>query len=221
MSNNSSKDPIRCKTILVGDSGVGKTSIIGRYIDKFNEKEKSTIGASFTNKIDTINDQQILFELWDTAGQERFRSLNSIFYQDAYICIMVYDITNKQSFQSLKDYWYNSVKDNGTEGIIFHIAGNKIDLFEEEEVDRNEIKAYCKSIDAEFNFISALENTYIDDLFRKVGLKFLNSDIYKNLKDNKKNKKPEKFSLDKDSDNNENDNNNGDTTKKKRKKKCC
>ena len=221
MSDNSEKDAIRCKTIIVGDSGVGKTSIIGRYINKFNEKEKSTIGASFTNKIDTINGKQILFEIWDTAGQERFRSLNSIFYQDAYICIMVYDITNKQSFQSLKDYWYNSVKDNGTEGIIFHIAGNKIDLFEEEEVDRNEIKEYCKSIDAEFNFISALENTYIDDLFRKVGLKFLKSDIYKNLKDNKKNKKPEKFSLDKDSDNNENDNNNGDTTKKKRKKKCC
>ena len=219
MSDNS--EAIRCKTIIVGDSGVGKTSIIGRYINKFNEKEKSTIGASFTNKIDTINGKQILFEIWDTAGQERFRSLNSIFYQDAYICIMVYDITNKQSFRSLKDYWYNSVKDNGTEGIIFHIAGNKIDLFEEEEVDRNEIKEYCKSIDAEFNFISALENTYIDDLFRKVGLKFLKSDIYKNLKDNKKNKKPEKFSLDKDSDNNENDNNNGDTTKKKRKKKCC
>ena len=221
MSDNSEKDAIRCKTIIVGDSGVGKTSIIGRYINKFNEKEKSTIGASFTNKIDTINGKQILFEIWDTAGQERFRSLNSIFYQDAYICIMVYDITNKQSFQSLKDYWYNSVKDNGTEGIIFHIAGNKIDLFEEEEVDRNEIKEYCKSIDAEFNFISALENTYIDDLFRKVGLKFLKSDIYKNLKDNKKNKKPEKFSLDKDSDNNENDNNNGDTPKKKKKKKCC
>ena len=217
MSNNSSKDPIRCKTILVGDSGVGKTSIIGRYIDKFSEKEKSTIGASFTNKIDTINDQQILFELWDTAGQERFRSLNSIFYQDASICIMVYDITNKNSFQSLKDYWYDSVKENGNEGIIFHIAGNKIDLFENEEVKKNDIKEYCKSIGAEYSFISALENNFIDDLFKKVGEKFLNSKLNNNIEDNK-NKDPEKFSLDGD---NDNENNNNGNNQKNKKKKCC
>ena len=97
MSENKTKsqDQIRCKTIIVGESGVGKTSIIGRYINKFNPNEKSTIGASFTNKTHIINGQKILFEIWDTAGQERFRSINSIFYQDAYICIMVYDITSK------------------------------------------------------------------------------------------------------------------------------
>ena len=211
MSENISRpqEPIRCKTILVGDSGVGKTSIIKRYINKFNEQEKATIGATFTNKLDNINGIQIQFEIWDTAGQERFRSINSIFYQDAYICIMVYDITKKKSFESLKNYWYNSVKENGNEGIIFHVAGNKIDLFEEEEIDKNEIKEYCNNIDAENNFISALENSFIDDLFKKVRKRYLNSDIYKNMEVNKQQqKKPERFfSLSSENDNDSDTNN--------------
>ena len=215
-NKNKSQDPIRCKTIIVGDSGVGKTTIIGRYIKKFNPNEKSTIGASFTNKIDTINGKKLLFEIWDTAGQERFRSINSIFYQDAYICIMVFDITNKNTFENLKSYWYNSVKEHGTKGIIFHIAGNKIDLFENEAVDRKDVKEYCDSIDSEYTFISALENSYIDDLFKSVGEKFLKSDIYKAMNDNKYEKKVEKFSLD----NNNNDNNNNEQNNIK-KKKCC
>jgi small GTP-binding protein len=86
------QNPISCKTILVGESGVGKTSIIGRYLNKFNENQKATIGASFSNKLENIDGKEILFEIWDTAGQERYRSVNTLFYQDAYICILVYDI---------------------------------------------------------------------------------------------------------------------------------
>ena len=168
------RSAIHCKTILVGDSGVGKTSIIGRYLKKFNSNEKATIGASFTNKPEEIDGNQIIFEIWDTAGQERFRSINTIFYQDAYICIMVYDITNKKTFDSLKEYWYNAVKEGGSEGIIFHIAGNKIDLFEDEEVDKEEVKEFCDSINCESSFISAMQNTYIDDLFKILGRKFIN-----------------------------------------------
>ena len=93
------EDIIRCKAILVGNSGVGKTSIISRYLNKFNPREKTTIGASFTNKLEVINNNKILFEIWDTAGQEKFRSINSIFYQDAYICLLVYDITDQKSFE--------------------------------------------------------------------------------------------------------------------------
>ena len=154
-----------------------------------------------------------MFEIWDTAGQERFRSINNIFYQDAYICILVYDITNRKTFENLKEYWYNAVKEGGSEGIIFHVAGNKIDLFEDEEVDRNQVKEYCESIDAEYNFISATENTYIDELFKTLGEKFLKSDICKNLEQNKSKKKTEKFALDNEEE--------GEKNKKKKKKKCC
>ena len=177
------------------------------------QEEKATIGASFTNKYEKIGENEILFEIWDTAGQERFRSVNSIFYQDAYICIMVYDITKKKSFESLKEYWYNAVKENATDGIIFHVAGNKIDLFEDEEVDRNEVKDYCDTIDAEFNFISAMEKSYIDDLFKKLGTKFINSNFYKSLKESKSSSMKEKVKLDNDQNDKEGD--------VKKKKKCC
>ena len=205
------QDSIHCKTILVGDSGVGKTTIIGRYINKYNPNEKATIGASFTNKSEKVDGKDIIFEIWDTAGQERFRSINSIFYQDAYICIMVYDITNKTSFDSLKEYWYDAVKKDASENIIFHVAGNKIDLFEDEQVERNDVKEYCDTIDSDYSFISATENTYIDDLFQKIGKKFINSDIFKNISKNKN--KPERFSIDSQTQNNEELN--------KKKKSCC
>ena len=181
----SNEDPISCKTILVGDSSVGKTSIIARYLDKYKEKESPTIGASFANKVENIDGNEIKFEIWDTAGQERFRSINSIFYQDAYICIMVYDVTSQNSFQSLGSYWYNAVKEQGNEEIIFHVVGNKIDLFESEEVDKNEVKEYCDSINAEYCFVSAKENTYIEDMFINLGKKFINSDLYKKIKEAK------------------------------------
>ena len=132
--------------------------------DKFDDKVEGTLTTSCIQKAIDTNNGNYTLKIWDTAGQERFRSINTIFYQDAYICLLVYDITSKQSFEDIKSYWYNSVKENGNEGIIFHIAGNKIDLFEEEEIDKNEIKEYCNNIDAEYNFISALENSFIDDI---------------------------------------------------------
>ena len=98
---------------------------------------------------------------------------------------MVYDITNEKSFQSLGSYWYNAVKEYGNEEIIYHVAGNKIDLFENEKVDKDEVKEYCNSINAEYSFVSASENTYIEDMFKNLGKKFLNSDLYKKIKEAK------------------------------------
>ena len=210
MDSSNNKESIRCKTILVGNSGVGKTSIISSYLSKYNPNQKTTIGASFTNKTENINGQEVVFEIWDTAGQERFRSINSIFYQDAYICILVYDITKKESFEHLRDYWYNTVKEQGTAGMIFHVAGNKIDLFNNEEVEKKDVEEFCNRIDAGYDFISAQEHQFIDELFKKLAEKFLNSDIYKSKVNNKKNKL--KIELD-DNDNQEKE--------QKKKKKCC
>ena len=192
---------IRCKAIIVGNSGVGKTSIISRYLNKFNPREKTTIGASFTNKLEEINDNKIMFEIWDTAGQEKFRSINSIFYQDAYICLLVYDITDKKSFDDLKDYWYGSVIEHSTKDIIFHIVGNKIDLLKNEEVNRDEVKEFCKKIDADINYISAKEETtaYVDALFKKIGEKFLQTERMKkkdiSLNKTNTNNEPKKVKL--------------------------
>ena len=137
MNDEQNQEPIHCKVILVGDSGVGKTSIMGRYIREYNPSEKATIGASFKSTLEKVEGKDnIQFEIWDTAGQERYRSVNSIFYQDAYICLMVYDITKKETFENLKNYWYNAVKEHGSEGIIFHVAGNKVDLLDKEQVPK-------------------------------------------------------------------------------------
>ena len=211
--NNVKIYPIRCKTIIVGNSGVGKTSIISRYLRKFNPKEKSTIGASFTNKIEIINNRQIIFEIWDTAGQERFRSINTIFYQDAYICLLVYDITSKQSFEDIKSYWYNSVVEQSSKNILFHLVGNKMDLLEEETVEKKDVEAYGKEIDAEVSYISAKDenNIYVDMLFQKIGEKFINSPLLKELEENSRSYRTEKVKLD----------NEGESIADKKNRSCC
>ena len=172
-ADNSSSIP--CKLILVGESGVGKTSIISRYLNKYQEKTELTLGAYFSNKTINCDGYQINFEIWDTAGQEQYRSMNTLFYKDASICLMVYDITNRNTFDSIKDYWYESVKESGNEGIIFGIAGNKNDLFEDEEVTESEAKEFSDSINACFKLTSAQLNTSIDDIFQMLGEKFLMS----------------------------------------------
>ena len=181
MSESINENAIPCKVIIVGDSGVGKTSIIGRYINKFNENEKSTIGASFSNKISIIDKYKISFDIWDTAGQERYRSVSTIFYKEAYLCIFVFDITEPQSFENIKNYWYNIVIENASSKIILGIAGNKNDLYEKEKVKEKEVQKFCKEIDALYFSTSALLNNTIDDMFTKLGQKFIASQTFKNL----------------------------------------
>lgn len=96
-----------CKVVLVGESGVGKTSIITRYIsNSFKSQQLPTTGANFVSKTVILEDenQSIKFELWDTAGQERYRSLARVFYKNAAVCVLVYDITRKSSFEELKNF---------------------------------------------------------------------------------------------------------------------
>ena len=205
------RKPIPIKVILVGDSGVGKTSIIGRFINQYKSNVESTITTSFYSKIETIKDHELNFQIWDTVGQEQFRSLNSIFFKDAHICLLVYDITREDTFSSIKDYWYSSVIENGGEGIIIGVAGNKNDLYMNEKVDRQEVRDFCNEINALFRFTSAVQNESIEELFKELGKKYVKSDFMKEIG-------PEYF--DKESRNSsfhleKNDNNN---TKKK---KCC
>ena len=103
------------KVVLLGESGVGKTCIIARFINNtFEENLISTTGASYAGKTMTFDEYQgksIKFEIWDTAGQEKYRSLTKIFYKDAGVAILVYDITRKESFEEIKKYWYNQIKE--------------------------------------------------------------------------------------------------------------
>ena len=101
------------KVVLVGETGVGKTSIISKLIyDKFCPSLDPTPGANFSTKGITIEEFQktIKFEIWDTAGQEQYRSLAKVFYKNSPICILVYDITRRETFEELKNYWINEIK---------------------------------------------------------------------------------------------------------------
>ena len=110
-----------CKVVLLGESGVGKTCIIARFINNtFEENLISTTGASYAGKTMTFDEydgKSIRFEIWDTAGQEKYRSLTKIFYKDAGAAILVYDITRKESYEEIQKYWYNQIKDYAPKNI--------------------------------------------------------------------------------------------------------
>ena len=118
--DNEGEDAKTIKVVILGESGVGKTSIISRFInDTFEEELVTTTGASYVSKSMKFSDNnQILnFEIWDTAGQEKYRSLTQIFYKDASIAILVYDITNKDSFDEIQNYWYEQIRESAPKNI--------------------------------------------------------------------------------------------------------
>ena len=178
-----------CKIVLVGDAGAGKTCIISRFItNKFDKTQMTTACPSFCTKSVKYKEynKTINLDIWDTAGQEIYRSISQLFYKNASVGFLVYDITNEKSFQNIKNYWYKELKDNSDENIIFNIVGNKIDLFESEQVNEKEAKEFAKSINAGFYLTSAKSNIEITNLFIQSGKKFIdpNCELESNDNDN-------------------------------------
>ena len=209
----SSQNNISCKIVLVGDTGVGKTCIIQRYVNNdYKENVESTISSTYTYKVVEYKQykKSLSFDIWDTAGQELYRSLAKNFYLNAAIGILVYDIRRKDSFESIKNYWYDQLKESGEENMVIGIAGNKCDLFQEEEVSEEEVKKYANSIGAVFKLTSCKESIGIDELFQECGKKYL--EVNKLIDNNNKDKDKDKVVLKNDKNNN---NNTGNTKKKK------
>jgi len=171
-----STDNISCKVVLVGDTGVGKTCIIQRYVNNnYEENVESTVASTYTYKVLNFPNynKSISFDIWDTAGQEIYRALAKNFYLNAAIGVLVYDIKRQSSFDSIKNYWYDQLKESGEENMIFAVVGNKCDLFNEEEVDEEEAKKFAKSIGAIFKLTSCKESIGIDELFSECGKRYL------------------------------------------------
>ena len=175
------------KVVLIGESGVGKTSIISRYTtNTFDPQTLTSSSAQFLTKTINLNENtSIKFDIWDTAGQEKFKSLAKIFYKDAKVIILVYDITNKPSFETLKNYWYKEIMDNSISDLILAIVGNKSDLYENEQVTDKEGKLFAKEINAIFKSTSALSNRGINSLFTDIAKKCLDPN-YDYLAEDKK-----------------------------------
>lgn len=161
------------KCALLGESGVGKTCVLERYVnDAYSETSDPTRGAMFKAKWITPHDKkaEVKVLLWDTAGQEIYRSLASFYYKDADAIVIVYDITNKKSFESL-NYWMGEVHQNAPKDCIIAIAGNKCDCIEQEQVTPEEALNFAKENNADHHLISAKEDTNIKEMFLDIVFK--------------------------------------------------
>lgn len=172
MSSNDKSSILRkYKIVFLGDQGVGKTSLITRFMyDTFDEQYAATIGIDFLSKTMYLEDNKtIRLQLWDTAGQERFRSLIPSYIRDSNVAIICYDITNKKSFENLEK-WINEVKLERGEDVIIVIVGNKSDLNNKRQVSLEDLEKLAKSIDncSIFMETSTKANYNIKLLFKKI-----------------------------------------------------
>ena len=143
------------KIILIGDSGVGKTNLINTSLGKnFQTYEESTISPSYSLLKFEIEGKKYLLDLWDTAGQEKYLKVTKLFFKGSGIIILVYDITNAQSFENLKN-WYKISEDIIETEHLYGLAGNKNDMFMDAKVLEEDALKYANSINAKFRLVSA------------------------------------------------------------------
>jgi small GTP-binding protein len=230
-------EPEPVKVVLLGESGVGKTSIISQFTsNQFNPRVPTSVSAKFVSKIIDFPkyNKKIKFDIWDTVGQEKYRSLAKIFYKDAKIIVFVFDITKRKSFEGIKDFWYNETQNNADNNPILAIVGNKIDLYNNRDIDIDEGQAYADEIRAIFQTTSALSNSGISNLFNHLGKKFFIPEYNyksgdKEAQENymRKKKEEKKGILIRKKEEKEDkrikleNNDNGEEEKKVAKKKCC
>jgi small GTP-binding protein len=172
INNNEKVEPL--KIVLIGESGVGKTSIIYQFIDKsFLYDQQTTIGGTFaTKKVKCSNGKILKLEIWDTAGQEKYRSVTKMFYKDADAAILVYDITSKNSFEEIKNYWIKEVKELCNKNVILAIVGNNSDLFEREQVNEEEARKLAEDLGAIFVTNTFRSPESINYLFLEIAKKY-------------------------------------------------
>lgn len=166
------------KVVILGEARVGKTSLTLRFVkDKFDKDQDSTIDASFLSKKVDVNGRSVNLNIWDTAGQEKYHALAKNYYQGAAGAILVYDVTDLDSFAKAKT-WYTELRKYIDEGAPIVIAGNKCDkidkLVKEEEAD-----AYARSVGIEHIPTSALSGHNVNHIFTVIATsKFLSSNIF-------------------------------------------
>jgi len=145
----SHKKKVLLKVIILGDSGVGKTSLMNQYVHKkFSASYKATIGADFLTKEVMIDDKLVTLQIWDTAGQERFQSLGVAFYRGADSCVLVHDMTDAKSFDSLeswRDEFLVHAAPRNAESFPFVVLGNKADLARKRVVTTQKAQTWCQT----------------------------------------------------------------------------
>jgi Ras-related protein Rab-7A len=137
------------KVLILGDSGVGKTSLMNQYVNKkFTNQYKATIGADFSTKEVMVDDKLVTLQIWDTAGQERFQSLGVAFYRGADCCVLVFDLTVQKTFESMdtwRDEFLVQASPRDPDNFPFMVIGNKADLDTKRKVSAARAQQWCKS----------------------------------------------------------------------------
>jgi len=170
----SHRKKILLKVIILGDSGVGKTSLMNQYVHKrFSNQYKATIGADFLTKEIMIDEKLVTLQIWDTAGQERFQSLGVAFYRGADSCVLVHDITDQKSFDNLEswmDEFLVHANPNNQSTFPFVVLGNKADLAaQKRQVSAQKAKAWCSSKgDIPYFETSAKEALNVEQAFHTI-----------------------------------------------------
>ena len=153
------------KYIIIGDSSVGKSSILLRYTEGgFREEYSATIGVEFGAKNINIKDKIYRVQIWDTAGQENFRSITRSYYKNSVCALIVYDISSKESFNNISK-WMSDCKNQSPKNILMILIGNKMDLIEKREVTYEEGKEFADKNDMLFFETSAKTGNNIDNVF--------------------------------------------------------
>jgi small GTP-binding protein len=152
------------KVILVGNPGVGKTSLLLSYTDQIYETTyMPTIGVDYRQKRINISEKTYKLQIWDTAGQERFRSITNHYFRGAHITLLVFDITSRSSFEALPN-WVELVKSKNPEG-KFWVVGNKVDQEAQRQVSQEEAAEWAASLGTSFLEVSAKMNLRIEEMF--------------------------------------------------------
>eukprot|EP00128_Syssomonas_multiformis_P000086 Colp12_sorted_trinity150504_noHs@14577 len=162
-------NPLRkFKLVFLGEQSVGKTSLITRFMyDSFDNTYQATIGIDFLSKTMYLEDRTVRLQLWDTAGQERFRSLIPSYIRDSSVAVVVYDITNRTSFQQTTK-WIDDVRTERGNDVIIMLVGNKTDLGDKRQVSIEEGEAKAKELNVMFIETSAKAGYNVKQLFRRV-----------------------------------------------------
>jgi small GTP-binding protein len=155
------------KYIIIGDSAVGKSNILLRYIhDNFNEEFQSTIGVEFGAKNIKLEDKVYRIQIWDTAGQETFRSITRAYYKNSVCAFVVYDITNRNSFQNVKS-WIEDCRKQSPKTVFMVLIGNKVDLEDSRQVSYEEGSVFAEKNGMLFFETSAKTGKNIEEIFLK------------------------------------------------------
>ncbi|KAF2353502.1 Small GTP-binding protein domain, partial [Trinorchestia longiramus] len=159
------------KLVLLGESAVGKSSLVLRFVKgQFHEYQESTIGAAFLTQTVCLEDTTVKFEIWDTAGQERYHSLAPMYYRGAQAAIVVYDITNQDTFGRAKT-WVKELQRQASPNIVIALAGNKADLANKRMVEYEEANTYAEENSLLFMETSAKTAMNVNDIFLAIAQK--------------------------------------------------